>query len=338
VRAIWKGAVSFGLVNVPVKLFAATQEHDIRFHQVHRADGGRIRMRRVCSVCGEEVAHDQLARGFESPDGRLVVLDDEDFAHLPLSTGKEIDVVEFVPSDQVDPILLNRTYYLEPESRAVKPYALLREALVATDRMAVVKVALRQRESMAVLRVRDEVIVLQSLLWPDEVRTARFDALDGRVELRPQELAMAESLVESLAADFEPDRFEDRYATALTAMVEAKLAGAPPAPAPGTAPAGTEMVDLLTALQHSVERARAARGETPPGQAPADDATASTDKTTVETDTATTEKRPSFGPEATKATARRAASPAPAARKTTTRKTTTGKKTTGKKAARPRSA
>lgn len=336
-RAIWKGAVSFGLVNVPVKLFAATQEHDIRFHQVHRADGGRIRMRRVCSVCGEEVAYDQLARGFESPDGRLVVLDDEDFVNLPLATGKEIDVVEFVPSDQVDPILLNRTYYLEPEVRAVKPYALLREALVATDRMAVVKVALRQRESMAVLRVRDGVIVLQSLLWPDEVRTARFDTLDGEVELRPQELAMAESLVESLTADFEPDRFEDRYATALTAMVEAKLAGAPPAPTPGTAPAGTEMVDLLTALQHSVERARAARGETRPGEAPVDDATTTADDatTTAEMDTATAEKRPSFEPEATKATARKA-SQTPAARKTT-RKTST-RKTSGKKAAHPKSA
>jgi DNA end-binding protein Ku len=330
-RAIWKGAVSFGLVNVPVRLFAATQEHDIRFHQVHRADGGRIRMRRVCSVCGEEVAHDQLARGFESLDGRLVVLDDEDFANLPLATGKEIDVVEFVPSDQVDPILLNRTYYLEPEARAVKPYALLREALAATDRMAVVKVALRQRESIAVLRVRDEVIVLQTLLWPDEVRTARFDALDGEVELRPQELAMAESLVESLAADFEPDRFEDRYATALTAMVEAKLAGAPPAPTPGTAPAGTEMIDLLTALQRSVERARAARGETPPGETTADTATATADPATATADTATAEKWPSFEPEATKATARKT-SQTPAARKAATRKTA------GKKAARPKSA
>jgi DNA end-binding protein Ku len=262
-RAIWKGAVSFGLVNVPVRLFAATQEHDIRFHQVHRADGGRIRMRRVCSVCGEEVPYDQLAKGYESPDGRLAVLDDEDFANLPLATGHEIDVVEFVPSEQVDPILFNRTYYLEPESRAAKPYALLREALTATDRMAVVKVALRQRESMAVLRVRDKVIVMQTLLWPDEVRGASFDVLDNDVDLRPQELTMAESLIGSLAADFDPSSFEDRYATAVADLVEAKLAGAEPAPAAEAEPAGTEVVDLLTALQRSVERARAARGETP---------------------------------------------------------------------------
>jgi DNA end-binding protein Ku len=267
-RAIWKGAVSFGLVNVPVRLFAATQEHDLRFHQVHRADAGRIRMRRICSACGEEVPYDQLAKGYESPDGRVVMLDDEDFANLPLVSGKEIDVVEFVPSEQVDPVLFNRTYYLEPEARAAKPYALLREALTATARMAVVKVALRQRESMAVLRVRDRVIVMQTLLWPDEVRAADFDVLDHDVELRPQELTMAESLIESLAADFDPDQFEDRYATAVAAMVEAKLAGTPQAPAPEAEAAGTDVVDLLTALQRSVDRARAARGETPPDAGP----------------------------------------------------------------------
>ena len=230
-RAIWKGAVSFGLVNVPVRLFAATQEHDIRFHQVHREDGGRIRMKRTCSIDGEEVAYDQIAKGYESPDGRLVILDDEDFASLPLRTGREIEVVEFVPVEQVDPIMYGRTYYLEPEARAAKPYVLLREALEATQRLAVVKVAMRQRESLAVLRVRDRVIVLQTLLWPDEVRVADFDILDQDVELRPQELTMAQSLIESLASDFEPDAFEDDYSTALAELVDAKLEGAPPVPA-----------------------------------------------------------------------------------------------------------
>src|ERR1700712_3269009 len=197
-RAIWKGAVSFGLVNVPVRLFAATQEHDIRFHQVHRADGGRIRMKRICSVDGEEVSYDQLAKGYEAEDGRLVVLTDEDFESLPLVTGHEIDVVEFVPSEQVDPIMYGRSYYLEPDARAAKPYALLREALETTDRVAVVKVALRQKETLAVLRVRDKAIVLQTMLWPDEVREASFDILDNEVELRPQELQMAASLVDSM--------------------------------------------------------------------------------------------------------------------------------------------
>jgi DNA end-binding protein Ku len=248
-------------------VFGATQEHDIRFHQVHRADGGRIRMKRVCTVCGEEVPYDQLAKGYESPDGRAVVLDDDDFAGLPLTTSREIDVLEFVPTDQVDPILFDRTYYLEPEARATKPYVLLREALEATDRMAVVKVAMRQRETLAVLRVREKVIVLQTLLWPDEVRAAEFDVLDGEVELRPQELAMAESLVESLAGDFEPDQYEDQYAKAVASLVEAKLEGVVPAAAPAAESGGTEVVDLLTALQRSVERARAARGEEADGDA-----------------------------------------------------------------------
>jgi len=270
VRAIWKGAVSFGLVNVPVRLFAATQEHDIRFHQVHREDGGRIRMKRTCSIDGEEVPYDQIAKGYESPDGRLVVLDDEDFASLPLRTGREIEVVEFVPVEQVDPIMYGRTYYLEPEARAAKPYVLLREALEATQRLAVVKVAMRQRESLAVLRVRDRVIVLQTLLWPDEVRTPDFDILETDVELRPQELTMAQSLIESLASDFEPDAFEDEYSTALTELVDAKLEGAPPIPAAEVeAGASTEVVDLLTALQRSVEKARASRGEDAEAPAPA---------------------------------------------------------------------
>src|SRR5690242_1076731 len=243
-RAIWKGAVSFGLVNVPVRVYGATQEHDIRFHQVHREDGGRIRMRRICTVCGEEVPYDQLAKGYEAPDGRSVVLTDEDFADLPLATGREIDVLEFVPTEQVDPIMFDRTYFLEPEARATKPYVLLREALDATDRMAVVKVALRQRETLAVLRVREKVIVLQTLLWPDEVRNADFDVLDGDVELRPQELAMAQSLVESLSADFDPDQFEDQYARAVADLVEAKLEGVEPAAAPAAETGSTEVVDL----------------------------------------------------------------------------------------------
>jgi DNA end-binding protein Ku len=263
VRAIWKGAVSFGLVNVPVRVFGATQEHDIRFHQVHRADGGRIRMRRICTVCGEEVPYDQLAKGYEAPDGRAVILTDDDFSSLPLTSSREIDVLEFVPTEQVDPILFDRTYFLEPEARATKPYVLLREALEATDRMAVVKVALRQRETLAVLRVREKVIVLQTLLWPDEVRAADFDVLDGEVDVRPQELAMAQSLVESLSADFEPEQYTDQYAKAVASLVEAKLEGAAPAPVPEADTGGTEVVDLLTALQRSVERARASRGEEP---------------------------------------------------------------------------
>ncbi|WP_315097847.1 Ku protein [uncultured Cellulomonas sp.] len=268
-RAIWKGAVAFGLVNVPVRLYSATGEHEVTLHQVHKEDGGRIRYRKFCSIDGEPVEMSDIAKGYETDDGELVVLTDEDFKSLPLSTEREIEVLEFVPVDQVDPILLQKTYYLEPEKTAAKPYALLRGALEQADRVAVVKVALRQRESMAILRVRDNVIVMQTLLWPDEVRAADFPVLDEDVSVRPQELAMAASLVESLAADFDPSQYEDRYAGALEQLIEAKVASgstrAVPLPAGEEAAAdgGGDVVDLLAALQRSVEKARGARGEEP---------------------------------------------------------------------------
>lgn len=266
-RAIWKGAVAFGLVNVPVRLYAATGEHEVRLHQVHREDGGRIRYRKVCSLDGEQVEWADIAKGYETEDGELVVLTDEDFDQLPLSTEREIEVLEFVPAEQVDPILLQKTYYLEPDRTAAKPYALLRGALEQTDRVAVVKVAIRQRESMAVLRVRDKVIVLQTLLWPDEVREADFPVLDDDVSVRPQELTMASSLVESLAADFDPSQYEDAYVTALEELIATKVSSgdtqAPAAPPEeeGASEGGAEVVDLLAALQRSVDKARAARGE-----------------------------------------------------------------------------
>jgi DNA end-binding protein Ku len=260
-RAIWKGAVSFGLVNVPVRLFSATEEHDIRFHQVHREDGGRIRYKRTCSVCGEEVNFNDIAKGYETSDGQLVILTDEDLNQLPVATGHEIDVIEFVPSEQVDPILFDKSYYLEPDARAGKPYALLREALVETERIAIVKVALRQKETLAVLRVRDKAILLQTMLWPDEVRKPEFASLDSEVELRPQELKMAASLIESMAADFEPVQFTDDYQAAVRELIDAKLERGESAtleteekkPAAGK---GGEVIDLLTALQRSVDRAR----------------------------------------------------------------------------------
>jgi DNA end-binding protein Ku len=266
VRAIWKGAVSFGLVNVPVRVYAATGEKGVRFHQVHATDGGRVRYRRVCSVDGDEVPYAEIAKGYETEDGELVVLTDADLADLPLATGREIDVVEFVPADQVDPVMFATCYYLEPERAAAKPYALLREALTSTERVAVVKVALRQRETLAVLRVRDRVICLQTMLWPDEVREPDFDVLDAEVSLRPQELAMASSLVESLAADFDPTAFTDDYTRALQELIAAKVSSGevqrPPAAAEtGGAGGEGQVLDLLTALQRSVERARSQRGD-----------------------------------------------------------------------------
>ncbi|MCV2393796.1 Ku protein [Actinotalea sp. M2MS4P-6] len=264
-RAIWKGAVAFGLVNVPVRLYAATGEHSVALHQVHETDGGRIRYRKVCAIDGEEVPADQIVKGYETDDGRMVVLTDDDLAHLPLSTDREIAVEGFVPEDQVDPIMLGRTYYLEPDAAAIKPYTLLREALETTERVALVTVALRQRESMAVLRVRGDVICLQTLLWPDEVRAAEFDVLDADVQLKTQEQTMAASLVESMAMDLDPSQFTDHYAEALEAVIAEKVSTGAVVEHAATEgdEEGGDVVDLLSALQRSVEKARQARGESP---------------------------------------------------------------------------
>jgi DNA end-binding protein Ku len=262
-RAMWSGAVSFGLVSVPVKLYSATTNHDVRFHQVHAADGGRIKYKRTCSVDGEEVEYADIVKGYETEDGELITLDDEDLDSLPVATGHEIDVIEFVPADQIDPLLFDKSYFLEPEAKAAKPYALLREALVQTDRMAVVRVALRQRETLALLRVRDKAIVLQTMLWPDEVREPDFDILDADVELRPQELTMAASLVESLGAEFDPSQFHDEYRDAVVELIDRKrtTGDTRPAPVAEKREEGPDsMTDLLSALQASVEAARAASG------------------------------------------------------------------------------
>jgi DNA end-binding protein Ku len=266
-RAMWSGAVSFGLVSVPIKLYSATTNHDIRFHQVHGADGGRIRYKRTCTVCGEVVEYADIVKGYETEDGELITLDESDLDSLPIASGHEIDVIEFVPAEQIDPLLFDKAYYLEPETKAAKPYALLREALAETERMAVVRFALRQRESLALLRVRDKTIVLQTMLWPDEIREPAFDILDQDVDLKPQELKMASSLIESMGADFDPSDFHDEYKDAVEALIESKKEHGDAKPAPAEAKRedeGDSMTDLLSALQASVDAARGRSGSAAP--------------------------------------------------------------------------
>lgn len=310
-RAMWKGSVAFGLVNVPIKLYAATEDHDVRFHQVHAADGGRIKMQRTCSLDGEKVEYKDLAKAYETETGQVVVMEESDFDGLPVPGVREIEVLEFVPSEQVDPVLFDRSYYLEPESKAVKPYVLLREALLQTERTAIVRVVLRSKSQLAALRVRDGVLVLQTMLWPDEVRAAEFDVLETDVDVKPQELAMAASLVDNLSMDFEPDKYHDDYREALLAVIESKLAGgqgiAPTAAAePGDEGDGI-VVDLMAALRESVERSKAERAEDKPAEVPA------------------------AKPAAKKAAAKTTAAKKPAAKKTAAK--TTAKKTTTKTAA-----
>ncbi|WP_028193469.1 Ku protein [Salinispora pacifica] len=264
-RAIWKGAVSFGLVSIGVKLYSATEEKDIRFHQVHRDDGGRIRYKRTCQVCGEEVSYDDIAKGYDLGGGELVILTDDDFADLPLSTSRAIDVLEFVPAEQIDPILYNKAYFLEPEGTATKPYVLLRNALTDSERVAVVKVAIRQREQLATLRVHQGVLLLNTMLWPDEIRTPEFGFLDEDLKVRPPELAMASSLIDSMAGDFQPDVFTDDYRAALKEVIDAKVEGREVVQPEEVEEAPAAAVDLMAALKASVERAQAARGEKPAG-------------------------------------------------------------------------
>jgi len=272
-RAMWKGAVAFGLVNVPIKLYAATEDHDVKFHQVHATDGGRVKMQRTCSVDGKPIEFKELVKGYETASGQVVLMDESDFEGLPVPGMREIEVVEFVPSDQIDPVLLDRSYYLEPETSALKPYVLLREALSATERTAIVRVVLRNKTQLGALRVRDNVLVLQTMLWPDEVRAAEFDALDTEIEVRPQELSMASSLIDSLSTDFDPTAYRDEYREALMAVIEAKLAGGEgraPAVASATGDAGDGIVvDLMAALRESVERNQAARPAAAADEAPA---------------------------------------------------------------------
>ena len=224
-RSMWKGAISFGLVMIPVKLYAATEQRDVTFRQVHRADGGRIKFRRFCSIDGEEVPFADVAKGYELPDGEMVVLTDDDLAELPLPTAHSIEVVNFTPAEQLDSILANRAYYTEPEPAGLRAYALLRDALERSGKVALARVALRQRESLASLRTRDGVMVLETLLWPDEVRQPDFDFLDQDVEVRSQELKMASSLIESMTVDFDPSMYRDGYREALEELVAAKVQG-----------------------------------------------------------------------------------------------------------------
>ncbi|GAB3677773.1 non-homologous end joining protein Ku [Angustibacter aerolatus] len=333
-RAMWKGAVSFGLVNVPVKMYTATTSHDVAFHQVHKSDGGRIRYKRVCSVCGEEVDFADIGKGYESMDGQLVILTDEDLAELPVSGSREIEVERFVPAEQVDPMLFEKSYYLEPDKTGVKPYALLREALREADRMALVHIAIRSRSTLAVLRVRDDVIVLQTMLWPDEIRAAEFDDLGDTDDLRPQELQMAASLVESMTGDYDPGEFGDDYRDAVEALLEAKLSGGDVTDVPGERKpeGGGEVVDLMAALQRSVEAAKGGGAKTASSAEPA------AAKSTTKSTTKSTAKKA-----AAKTTAKSTAKTTTAktaAKKTTATKTTakSTSRTTTKKAAAKKSA
>ncbi|ROS78131.1 DNA end-binding protein Ku [Curtobacterium sp. PhB130] len=260
-RSIWKGSIAFGLVNVPIKVYAATETHDVSMHQVHDEDKARIRYKRVCEL-GHEVEYADIERAYDDGE-KTVVLTADDFKKLPQEQSHEIEVLEFVPVDQVDPMMFEKTYYLEPDSRSPKAYVLLRKTLEETDRLAIVQFTLRQKTRLGVLRVHDDVLLLQGLLWGDEVRAADFKALDTSVKVSANELKMSSSLVESMSTDFDPDRYTDEYQVELQQLIDAKLESGDDIDTektfgeqPESDDEGGDVIDLMAALRASVDKKR----------------------------------------------------------------------------------
>jgi DNA end-binding protein Ku len=284
-RSIWKGAITFGLVNVPVKVYTATEDHDLSLHQVHDKDGGRIRYQRRCEICHKIVEYEHIDKAYEEGD-RTVVLTDEDLSSLPEEKSREIDVVEFVPSAQLDPITFDRSYFLEPDSKSSKAYVLLRRTLEETDKTAIVHFALRQKTRLGALRVRGDVLMLQSLLWDDEVRDAEFPSLDEKVRISAKELEMSASLVESFAADFSPEKFSDDYQEQLRELIEAKLAKGDDVSTEDTFGGDSSdddedddnsdnVIDLMEALKRSIDASRAKKSSSGSKSSTASKSTAS---------------------------------------------------------------
>ncbi|HTE70774.1 MAG TPA: Ku protein [Actinomycetes bacterium] len=257
-KTIWKGAISFGLVTIPVRVYGATEAKSLRFHQLHEPDGGRIRYKRVCSVDGEEVEYSEIVKGYEYEKDHYVTLTDEELDSLPVKTAKAIEIERFVDAEEIDPIYFQKAYYLVPEGTGVKAYHLLREAMADDGKVALAKVAFRDKEHLATLRLRDNVFVLETMYWPDEIRTPKFDVLDESVELRAQEIRMARSLIDSLTDAFEPQEFTDEYRAALEELVQKKIQGEEITYTEDAEP--SKVVDLMEALKASVEAAKSGGG------------------------------------------------------------------------------
>jgi DNA end-binding protein Ku len=260
-RSMWKGAISFGLVTIPVAVYPATEEKTLRFNQLHDEDGGRIRMKRTCSIDGEEVSFEHIVKGYEYEKDKYVVLTDDDFDAVPLESSRAIDIVQFVDLDQIDPMMFKKSYYLAPEETGAKAYALLREAMSKDNKVGIAKVSFRDKEHLAALRFRDEAFVLETMYWPDEIRAADFGGVNVDLKVRDQELQMARQLIENLTGEWNPEEFTDEYRQALLGIVEAKINGEEievVAPEPTA-----KVVDLMEALKASVAAAKKQAGDEP---------------------------------------------------------------------------
>ncbi|MFM9610086.1 Ku protein [Streptomyces niveiscabiei] len=260
VRSIWNGAISFGLVSIPIKLVNATESHSVSFRQIHTEDGGRIRYRKVCELEDREVAGAEIGKGYEEADGTIVPITDDDLAHLPLPTARTIEIVAFVPADRIDPLQMDTAYYLAASGiPAAKPYTLLREALKRSNKVAVAKYALRGRERLGMLRVVGDAIAMHGLLWPDEVRVPEGVAPETEVSIRKEELDLADVLMDTLG-EVDLDDLHDEYREALQELIAAKSSGETPSE-PASPPSSAKVLDLMAALEKSVNAAKASRGE-----------------------------------------------------------------------------
>ncbi|MBT2441636.1 Ku protein [Streptomyces sp. ISL-36] len=332
-RSIWNGAISFGLVSIPIKLVNATESRSVSFRQIHAEDGGRIRYRKVCELDGEEVSQAEIGKAYEDADGTMIPITDEDLASLPLPTAKTIEIVAFVPASEIDPLQMDAAYYLSANGvPAAKPYTLLREALKRSDKVAVAKYALRGRERLGMLRVVDEVIAMHGLLWPDEIRAPEGVAPETSVSVREAELDLADALMATLG-EVDINTLHDDYREAVEEMIAAKAEGgegvAPPEPAEER---GGRVIDLMAALESSVRAAKEARGEAGAAGAAA---AAGGDAEVTELKPRKAAARAPKETEAKKSTARTAAEKTAAApaRKSTAKTSTGGKAETAKSTA-----
>ncbi|MFE0171689.1 Ku protein [Streptomyces sp. NPDC059002] len=341
-RSIWNGAISFGLVSIPIKLVNATENHSVSFRQIHTEDGGRIRYRKVCELEEREVTSAEIGKGYEDADGSIIPITDEDLAALPIPTAKTIEIVAFVPADRIDPLQMDTAYYLSANGvPAAKPYTLLREALKRSKKVAIAKFALRGRERLGMLRVVDDVIAMHGLLWPDEIRVPEGVAPDAHVTVRDAELDLADALMDTLG-EVDISSLHDDYREAVEELIAAKVEGTAPAgQSPAADAGGGKVIDLMAALESSVRAARSARGE-----AAGDDAVADVTPLPARRAKSASASRKSapatpkqVGGKKSTATKKKAAAPAPAKKTAskpaqTARKTATAtKKTTQKKSA-----
>ncbi|HEU4488875.1 MAG TPA: Ku protein [Actinomycetota bacterium] len=260
-RPLWRGAITFGLISIPVRLYSAVENKSLKFHLLHEKDGGRIKYQRTCAICGEEVTWDEIVKGYEYSKDHYVTFSSEEMAALDVDSIKAVDVVSFVPLEKVDPIYFDKSYYVAPEASGIKAYRLLADALEAEGQVGVAKVTLREKEHLATIRLKDGVFVLETMHWPDEIRPPSFEELDRRVDVRDNEVKMARQLIQQLSDDFRPEQFEDEYRVRLQELAEKKVEGQEITVSAEAEEEPAEVVDLMEALKASVAQAKERRGQ-----------------------------------------------------------------------------